>query len=736
MSDRITGSVIADRYRVTGFLRSGRMGDIYVARRVADNKKVAVKVLDPGLFDNEEAVKRFEREARVTIKVDHPCTTRVLDYGRAEQGPYLVMEYVEGELLSDVLDEQGALPPQRAARIAGQIALALGAAHAAGVIHRDLAPCNVLVAKQDVHEDLVKVTDFGLSLITHDDGTENTNLTAVGVRIGTPTYMAPEYIEEYELDHRADIYGLGVMLYEMLTGAPPFSGRPYKIMDAHVNTPMPKPSAAKPGIPGWLDDLVLAMTAKKPDDRLADAEAVVRRVEEGLGAPLEVHEYVAPTASPAPQRVERPGPAAPAIDPILAHFLQKHTTRLTRGKATPPPKERMFQVARVAAVSLAGQAGVQPGWWCHLPQETPRDGLLDPDLTLRVVDERVYHFFTPDLSERIELVAPGLPIGLELARSAENVIARYDPIVGEGRALLDLWRHQRWEELEKLSWRTITQQKGPAGLLATGLFARFLGSDKPKLLDHPALLFFGAAQYEQGKTAEGIRLVTDFRSKYAQHWPSVYDAVAYYYAAREKAAAEPKVAIDLLQQSLHLQAFGRAAQLYEELAGNAPAPAPWVGKTFNDYSMDAAEPHGRSVTLSAALAELDPSQLLGVCLMGGFRGNVDYDEFMHRWATLVASFPEFLYALHVVTTKTEPEPDKPQHYRGEGVVRVAGMRFFVLYDYRAFVQRAAKPARIPTIYLLDRTGTVVHEGLLSECDLWDAFAYAGRLRVHRFQGAR
>jgi len=231
-----------------------------------------------------------------------------------------------------------------------------------------------------------------------------------------------------------------------------------------------------------------------------------------------------------------------------------------------------------------------------------------------------------------------------------------------------------------------------------------------------------------------MRLVIDFRAKHAQHWPSVYDAIAHYYAARDKANPEPKAAIDLLQISLQLHAFGRVAQLYQELAGQPPNVTPWLGKVFNEYSMDAADRQGLSIRLSEALADLDPSQLLGVCLMGGYRGNVDYDEFMHRWANLVAAFPEFLHALHVVTTKTEAEPDKPHHYRGEGVVRSAGLRFHVLYDYRAFVQRAVKPARIPTIYLLDRTGTVVHEGLLGECDLWEALVLSGRLRLQRFQG--
>jgi hypothetical protein len=232
-----------------------------------------------------------------------------------------------------------------------------------------------------------------------------------------------------------------------------------------------------------------------------------------------------------------------------------------------------------------------------------------------------------------------------------------------------------------------------------------------------------------------MRWITDYKSKYAQKWPAVYDAVAHLYAARDK-VSDKSAAIGLLLSSLQLHPFDAASSLYEKLALEPPVVAPWVGKVWSDYSMDSADGKG-AASLSGTLGQMDPSQLLGVVLMGGYRGNADYDDFMHRWANLTAFFPEFLFALHVVTTKTEPEVDKPEHYRGEGVVRASGIPLLVLYDYRAFVQRAIKPGRIPTIYLMDRTGTCVHEGLLGECDLWDALALAGKLRADRFQqGAR
>ncbi len=735
MSDTITGSTIADRYKVTGLLRSGRMGDIYVARRLEDGRRVSVKVLDPALFQNEEAVKRFERESRVTRSIDHPCSMRVLEFGKSDSGPYLVMEFVEGDMLSDLIDERGALAPERAGRITARIAMALQAAHDAGVIHRDLAPSNVLVTSQDTRTDMVKVTDFGLALLTHDgDDAESTNLTAVGVRIGTPTYMAPEYIEEYELDHRADIYGLGVMLFEMLTGSPPYSGRPYKVMDQHVNAPIPRPSAKVPSVPAWLDELVVGMMAKDPNTRIGSAAEVVSIIARNLG-PIEVHEYVSPTARPAPPRQQRaPRQSAPETDPILEHLVATHTRAVERSPHPAPRADRLMVVTRVAPTSVAGALGIGSGWRLHLPDEDSGAGLLDPDLSHRVVDERRYHFFPPGGGDRVELRSSGIPIGVELIRSPENVVKSYDPLVPDPSALLDLWRHGRWSELEKLAWRTVVQSKGSAGLLATGLFARFLGSDKPKLLDHPAPVLLGAALCELGREAEGLPYLTEFRATYAQRWPSIYDAIAHLYLGREKArTGDAAGATELLVQAHHLGRLPQAAELYQRLTGEALISAPWLGRDFPDYSMDTVDQRG-SARLSAACSDMDGSQLLAVCMMGGFRGNLDYDAFMHRYATFVAFFPEFLYQLHVVTTATEREADKPEHYRGEDFARAAGVPFLVLQDYRAFVQRAVKPSNIPMIYLLNRMGTVVHEGPLLSCDLWEALSRAGELRVRQLKG--
>lgn len=731
MADTITGSVIADRYRITGLMRAGRMGDIYVARRADDGRRVCVKLLDPTLFHNAEAVKRFERESKVTRRIDHPCSMRVLDFGQTTQGPYLVMEYVDGETLDDVIAE-GPIPPERAARIAGLIALALQAAHAEGVVHRDLAPSNVLVTEQ-AGVDIVKVTDFGLAMLTEaSPDSHDTNLTAVGVRIGTPTYMAPEYIEDYSLDHRADLYGLGVMLYEMLVGEPPYTGRPYKVMDAHVNAPIPKPSERVPEVPSWLDDLVLLLMAKSPNARPAGADEVVSAIESGLRAPLRVAEYRSESAPPAPVRQRAPQPQqAPASDPILVRFIEQNLGRVTREPRGSVDRRKCFVVAEVATTSIAAQIGVTSGWLVQIDGMT---GLLDSRLYRHVVEQRVYRFHPPDSDETVVLTTSGVPIGMRLWRSVENVEAHFDPLQPDADALLDLWHQGAWAQLKDLSWRVLTQQRGAAGLLNTGLFAKFLGADKIKLFDHPARLFHGAARLELGEGAAGMAEVIDFKAQYAAHWPSAFDAVAHFYAARDKVrTGNPELAVDLLRQAHVLYPLRQVSSLYREATGEELETTPWVGQTFSDYSMDEID-GDRAARLSEVCAQMDGSELLTICMMGGYRGSIDYNEFMHRYAHLMAFFPTFLVGLHVVTTVEKRDAKHPEHYEGEDLARIAGVSMMVLHDYRAFVQRAIKPGKVPMIYMINKQGTCVHEGILDEVDLWDALAMSGRLRVQNLHG--
>ncbi len=734
-TDNVTGLVIHGKYRITGFLRHGRMGDIFVARRTDNNERVQVKLLDPSLFGEAEAIARFERETRVTSTLNHPCTLVVLDYGRTEQKmqPFLVMEYVEGELLSDVIEDVEEMDPERCAYIAAQMALALIGAHDLGVIHRDLAPQNVLVAEVAGQKDAVKVLEFGLSRVSTGSGDES--LTAVGVRIGTPYYMAPEYIEDYALDHRADLYALGIVMYEMLTGSPPFTGRPYKVMDLHLTEPPPKASAINKRVPEWIDSLILDLLEKDPEKRIQTAQQVVDRIERGLGERLNTVQQSLP-ATPVPEeRTAAPDYAKkkPKTDPILARFIKDMTIETSRGSGAVPDPVKSFVVDRVAKTSIAAELGVQPGYFCEVPDDM-KDDLADPHLYRHGRDRRRYIFTSPDGKDQIKLTTTGVNVGIELVRTSEHLMEHYNPLQPDETGLLELWRQRDWDCLEKLSWRTLTQQRGAAGMLNTGLFARFLGTGKIKIRNTPALLFHGAALVEQGKKKEGMEQINEFKVQYGHIWPSKYLSVAHFYVAMEKAAGgSDELAIDLLVQAYTLEPLDRVAEAVEKMAGVRPSNQYWYGQRFPDYNLDAVDGGGANNKLYQSLMAMDDTQMVAVCLLGGFRGNVQYSEFMRRYLNYAAWFGEFLYELHVITHRTVRDAARPEHYEGEDLAIQASAPFRVLEDYRAFVQRAIKPSTIPTIYLINKQGYVVHEGQLNATDLWDAVALAGELRMERLQ---
>lgn len=721
MPDTITGTTIADRYQITGYLRTGRMGDIYVARRLEDGHRVNVKLLDPALFYNEEAVKRFARETLVTRTIDHPASMRVLDFGRGRSGPYLVLEYVEGEFLSDVIAEQGALDPLRAARIAARIATALEAAHAVGVVHRDLAPANVLLARQGDERDIVKVTDFGLAMLTQQDPDDgNEELTAVGVRIGTPDYMAPEYIIEYELDTRADIYGLGVMLFEMITGELPFVGRPYKVMDQHVNAPIPHPAQRRPGVPDWLDALVVQMMSKLPEERVQSAAEVIALIEQGLGEQLSPPTYVAPTEPP-------PEPRRPASEPVIAlePLIRGHLHSLSRAPGAIPDPAQLFVVEQVAATSVAATIGVAPGWRVELPP-LPPPGVEASDFGER----RRYVFFPPDGEVPLAAETSGIDLGMRLLRAPRNVMSTFDPLHPEPSALLDLWRQARWAELERLALGVLACQPGPVeALVDPGELARFLSSDAPRNLHPPTLLLLGAAQHEQGRRAEGLRWVHGFHDHHAAAWPAIYSGIAHLYLGLELLEqGHPDQAPELLARAFHLGRLPRAAARYQELVGRPLEQAPWLGRRFGDYTLPEASGPG-AVRLSAVCEAMNEAQLTIVCVMGGQRGSLDYDRFMQRYLRLARSFRVFLFQLHVVTSSLERDPDHPEHYQGEDALLATDLPVRLLHDQQSSVHRTLVPDTLPMIYAIDHRRICVHQGLLSACDLWDSLANAGRLQL-------
>jgi serine/threonine-protein kinase len=262
----LTGRLLDDRYRIDQLVARGGMATVYTATDTRLDRRVAVKVMHRALADDPEFVARFAREARAAARVQSPEVVLVHDQGTdRETGlAYLVMEHVQGVNLRQLLQERGALTPARAVALVEPVLRALAAAHAAGLVHRDIKPENVLVGD----DGRVKVADFGLARAI-----ETSNLTqTTGLLIGTVAYLAPEQVENGTADARTDVYATGVLLWELLTGRPPYDGdKPLSVAYRHVHEDVPPPSTAVAGIPPELDDLVVRATRRDPARRPQDA---------------------------------------------------------------------------------------------------------------------------------------------------------------------------------------------------------------------------------------------------------------------------------------------------------------------------------------------------------------------------------------------------------------------------------------------------------------------------------
>ena len=217
----LVGQVLADRYHVMKKLGEGGMGQVYLAEHVKMGRKSAIKVLNPSMVYDPDAVARFNREAANASRISHPSVCAIYDFGETPEGLiYLAMEFVEGQPLTDVLEREGALPVGRAAAIFAQVADALQAAHDLGIVHRDLKPDNVMLARARDGADVVKVVDFGIAKLVGSDASQE--VTKTGLVIGTPEFMSPEQLSGDKVDGRSDIYSLGLMFFKMLTGRLPF----------------------------------------------------------------------------------------------------------------------------------------------------------------------------------------------------------------------------------------------------------------------------------------------------------------------------------------------------------------------------------------------------------------------------------------------------------------------------------------------------------------------------------
>ena len=250
-------------YRIESVLGRGGMGIVYLAEHVRLKKRMALKVLPPELCGDGEFRRRFERESQMAAALDHPNIVPVHDAGEVDGLLYIAMRYVEGTDLGKLLASEGALEPERALSILGQTADALDEAHAEGLVHRDVKPANILLARSRKGE-RVFLSDFGLA----KQWASGSSLTRSGFFVGTISYAAPEQFTGGDIDGRADVYSLGCVMFECLTGRPPFE-RPHEpaVMYAHLQDDPPPVSGARPGLPAVLDQVVATAMAKDRADR-------------------------------------------------------------------------------------------------------------------------------------------------------------------------------------------------------------------------------------------------------------------------------------------------------------------------------------------------------------------------------------------------------------------------------------------------------------------------------------
>jgi eukaryotic-like serine/threonine-protein kinase len=345
VADALLGRTIEGKYRLDTKLGAGGMGAVYQSTRLLIGDQVAVKVLHLDQTADPNATERFRREAQAAARVQHPNAVTIYDFGVSPEGlVYLVMELIAGQSLRQLLQQTGALSPVDAASILGQVCAALDVAHQQEVVHRDIKPDNIIV-KATSEGWRVKVLDFGIAKLTNLKAATD-QLTLTGSMVGTPHYMSPEQCMGEDLDRRSDIYSLGILLYELLTGVVPFNATTWgAVIVQHVNNPPPPLSARRPELPRAVEAVVLRALAKERTARPQTAGMLARELAAAISGVVEP-----PSLSP---------PRGIPITPAPALPLAPSSGSLSRGVpgATPPPaakgNQAPTQVMKLSAVSGA-----------------------------------------------------------------------------------------------------------------------------------------------------------------------------------------------------------------------------------------------------------------------------------------------------------------------------------------------------------------------------------------------
>jgi beta-lactam-binding protein with PASTA domain/predicted Ser/Thr protein kinase len=295
--------VFGDRYEVEGRIGAGGMAEVWRGHDRVLNRTVAIKTLLPQFARDASFVDRFRREAQAAARLNHPGIVSVYDSGTDGDTPYIVMHLIEGRTLADFLESGKTLPPMQAAKIAEEVAEALAAAHAQGVIHRDIKPANIMITR----DGKVLVMDFGIARLI--SGPETAPQTSAVM--GTASYLSPEQAQGHSVDARTDIYSLGVVLYEMLTGRPPFTGdSPMAIAYKQVNATPEAPSSANPGVPPELDAVVMRALSKNPANRYQTGKEFADDLERARTGGQVMATPLLPASGEATQVISRPQPTS------------------------------------------------------------------------------------------------------------------------------------------------------------------------------------------------------------------------------------------------------------------------------------------------------------------------------------------------------------------------------------------------------------------------------------------
>ena len=350
---QVSPTVFNGRYELQRRLARGGMADVFLARDRLLDRPVAIKVLFPDLAADTAFVQRFRREAQAAANLNHPNIVSIFDWGQQDDTYFIVMEFIDGRSLADLIRTQGVLDADRAAEIASDVAAALGAAHRSGVIHRDVKPGNVLITS----DGQVKVADFGIATVLTDT---NTDLTRAGTVMGTATYFSPEQAQGRSVDARSDLYSLGAVLFEMVVGRPPFKGdTPLAVAIKHVQEQPPSPRALGANIAESLEAITLKLLAKSPDNRYPSADdlrADLRRYREGMHS-LRRASAAAVASGTAPTQavgVVHSGANTGVQSQPTAALPSAHSTTFYE----PPPENRVGMIIAVTMLLLLSIAGL------------------------------------------------------------------------------------------------------------------------------------------------------------------------------------------------------------------------------------------------------------------------------------------------------------------------------------------------------------------------------------------